>query len=101
MLVGGSSAINMFSNLKMSEIDPRGGGQHFSNKSEIQKRLKYPMGVGGQAYLGKCPKFSCFLIMRPPLIELLIESVIILYTDIRKPSLALFFCNFSCFFNDH
>ena len=24
---------------------------------------------GGQAYLGHCPKFSCFLIMTPPLIK--------------------------------
>ena len=24
-------------------------------------------GGGGQAYLGHCPKFSCFLIMTPPL----------------------------------
>ena len=44
------------------------GGQHFSNKSEIQKGLKYPIGGGGQAYLGKSPKFSRFLIMTPPLI---------------------------------
>ena len=35
-------------------------GQHFSNKSEIQKILKYPMGGGGQPYLGHCPKLSCF-----------------------------------------
>ena len=57
----------MFSNSKMSEIDPRGGGQHFSDKSEIQKSLKYPMGGGGQAHFGKTPKFSRFLIMMPPL----------------------------------
>ena len=45
------------------------GGQHFSNKSQIQKSLKYPIGGGGggQAYLGLCPKFSRFLIMMPPL----------------------------------
>ena len=31
----------MFSNFKMSEFDLKGGeGQHFSNKSEIQKCLK-------------------------------------------------------------
>ena len=56
------SAITMFSNSEMSEIDPR-GGQHFSNskkKSEISNR-------GGQAYLGKSPKCSRFLIMTPPL----------------------------------
>ena len=58
MLVRGCSAINMFLNSKMSEIDPR-GGQHFSNKSEIKKSLKYPMG--GQAYLGHCPKIFPFL----------------------------------------
>ena len=46
------------------------GGQHFSNKSQIQKCLKYPIRLGGegQAYLGHCPKFSCFFIMTPPLI---------------------------------
>ena len=43
------------------------GGQHFSNKSQIQKSLKYPIGGGGQAYFGHCSKFSCFLIMTPPL----------------------------------
>ena len=42
------------------------GGQHFSNKSQIQKSLKYPIG-GGQAYLGHCPKFSRFWIMTPRL----------------------------------
>ena len=47
----------------MSEIDPN------SNKSEIQKSLKYPIGGGGgQALLGKRPKFFRFLIMMPPLI---------------------------------
>ena len=44
------------------------GGQHFSSKSEIQKSLKYPIGGGGgQAYWGKSPQFSRFLIMTPPL----------------------------------
>ena len=44
----GSAGINMFSISKMSEIDPRGGGQQFSKMSEIQKCLNYPRG-GGQA----------------------------------------------------
>ena len=44
----------MFSNTKMSEIYPRGGCQHFSNKSEIQKSLKYPIwGGGGSSLFGK------------------------------------------------
>ena len=56
----------------MSEIQKslkliRKGGQHFSNKSKIQKSLKYPIGGGGQAYFGQSPKFSRFLIMRSPL----------------------------------
>ena len=42
----------------MSEIDPR-GGQHFSNKSEIQKSLKYPIGGGGSSLFGK--KSTIFL----------------------------------------
>ena len=44
----GSSAINMFSNSKMSEFDVRGGGgaTQFSNNSEIKKTLNYP-GEGG------------------------------------------------------
>ena len=50
----------------MSKIDSRGGGQHFSNKSKIQKSLKYLIGGGGQGYFGKTPKFSRFLIMRSP-----------------------------------
>ena len=45
----------------MSEFDQREGGQHVSNKSEIQKSLKYPKGwEGGQAYLGHCPKIFQF-----------------------------------------
>ena len=52
----------------MSEIDPRGGGQHFSNKSEIQKSLKYPIG-GGASLFGTLSQISPFLlIMTPPLI---------------------------------
>ena len=55
----------MFSNSKMSEIDPRGGVSIFqislkSKKSEISDR------GACQAYFGKCPKFSRFLIMTPP-----------------------------------
>ena len=50
--------INMFSNSKNSEIDLRGGGQHFSNKSEIQKSLKYP--IGGKPIGDILPNFPVF-----------------------------------------
>ena len=40
----------------------RGGGQQFSKMSEIQKSLKFPMGGGGQAYLGIFPKFFRFFL---------------------------------------
>ena len=51
----------MFSNSKLSEIDPRGGGQHFSNKSKIQKSLKYPKGGGGdKPILEKLQNFPVF-----------------------------------------
>ena len=53
----------------MSEFDPRGGGQQFSKMSEIQKSLKFPMGRGGQAYLGIFPKFFRFIFMMAPLSE--------------------------------
>ena len=58
----------------MSEMDLR-GGQHFSNKSEIQKSLEYPIGGGGQAYLGHRPKFSHFLIMTPPLSQTILGGI--------------------------
>ena len=45
----------------------RGGGQQFSKMSEIQKSLKFPMGRGGQAYLGIFPKFFRFFFMMAPL----------------------------------
>ena len=35
--------------------------------SEIQKSLKFPMGWGGQAYLGIFPKFFRFFFMMAPL----------------------------------
>ena len=44
-----------------------GGGQQFSKMSEIQKSLKFPMGRGGQAYLGIFPKFFRFIFMMAPL----------------------------------
>ena len=37
------------------------------NQSEIQKSLKFPMGRGGQAYLGIFPKFFRFLGAKAPL----------------------------------
>ena len=42
----------------------RGGGQQFSKMSEIQKSLKFPMGGGGQAYLGIFP-IPFFFMMAP------------------------------------
>ena len=62
LIRGGSSAINMFSNSKMSQIDPRGGVSIF----QISLKLKKVSNIR-QAYLRHCPKFSCFLIMTPPL----------------------------------
>ena len=47
----------MFSNSKMSEMDLR-GGQHFSNKSEIQKSLKYPIGGGVKIRNTSQPSFK-------------------------------------------
>ena len=38
----------------------RGGGQHFSNKSEIQKGLKYPKGGGVKPILEKVHNFPVF-----------------------------------------
>ena len=32
---------------------------------------------GGQAYFGRCPKFSCFLIMRPPLSLVVVVVVVV------------------------
>ena len=46
-----------------------GGGQQFSKMSEIQKSLKFPMGGGGQAYLGIFPKFFRFFLWWLPLHE--------------------------------
>ena len=69
---GGSSAINMFSNSKMSEFD-LGGGQHFSNKCEIQKSLNYLLGGGGlSSQIGSLSKIILFvvLIMMPPLVKI-------------------------------
>ena len=39
----------MFSNSKKSEFDPR-GGQHYSNNSDIQKFLNYPVEGWGGGY---------------------------------------------------
>ena len=44
----------------MSRIDPRGGEAAFSNKSEIQKSLKYPIGGGGASLLWKKTKIFPF-----------------------------------------
>ena len=53
----------------------RGGGQQFSKMSEIQKSLKYPMGGGGQAYLGIFP----FFFMMAPLINIDINLTVWLH----------------------
>ena len=69
----GSQFFKNVSFISYFQTPSKRGGQHFSNKSQIQKSLKYPIGGGvgwgwgGQAHLGHCPKFSCFLIMTPPL----------------------------------
>ena len=55
----------MFSQSKKSEIER--GGRHFSNKSEIQKSLKYPIGWGVKPIWEKVHNFPVFLIMMPPL----------------------------------
>ena len=60
---------------KMSEFDPMGGGQQFSKMSEIQKSLKFPMGRGGQAYLGIFPKFFRYFYDVSPNIKLLMSFI--------------------------
>ena len=49
------------------------GGQHFSNKSEIQKSLKYPIG-GVKPIWENVLNFSVFFILTPPLYILYILS---------------------------
>ena len=44
-----------------------GGSAFFKKVSNSKKSQISDKGGGGQAYLGHCPKFSCFLIMTPPL----------------------------------
>ena len=46
----------MFSNLKMSVIDPEWGVSIFQISLKFKKSLKYPIGGGGQAYFGKKSK---------------------------------------------
>ena len=53
----------MFLISKLSEIDPRGGGgggQHFSNKSEIQKKSEISDRRGGKPVWENVQKFSVF-----------------------------------------
>ena len=52
MLVRGSSAINMFSNSKKSEIDPRGGVSIFQISLEFKKSEISYRG-GGSSLFGK------------------------------------------------
>ena len=47
----------MSKNQKCRNLIRSNSGQQFSKMSEIQKSLKFPMGRGGQAYLGIFPKF--------------------------------------------
>ena len=61
----------MSDNQKCLNLIRRGGGQQFSKMSEIQKSLKFPMGGGGQAYLGIFPKFFRFFFMMAPLRNLM------------------------------
>ena len=52
MLVGRSlAAINMFSNSKVSQINPRGGVSIFQISLKFKKSLKYPIGGGEGASL--------------------------------------------------
>ena len=60
----------MFSNSKMSKIDPRGGISIFQISLKFKKsKISDWGGAGGQAYFGKTQKFSRFLIMRSPLTQ--------------------------------
>ena len=71
MSVRGGHPLSICSQIQKTLNLIQEGGQHFSNKSQIQKCLKYPIGGGGgegQPYLGKSPQFSRFLMMKPPLI---------------------------------
>ena len=53
---------------KCLKLIREGGGQHFSNKSEIQKSLKYPIGGGGvKPFWDIVRNFPVFLIMTSPL----------------------------------
>ena len=56
----------------MSKIDPRGGDQHFSNKSEIQKKSEISDRGEGEVkpIWEKVHNFPVFLIMTPPLMYL-------------------------------
>ena len=54
----------------MSKIDPRGGDQHFSNKSEIQKESELSGGQGVKPNSDIVLKFFRFLIMTPPLSQI-------------------------------
>ena len=50
----------MFSNSKMSEIDPRGGVSIFQISLKFKKSLKYPIGGGGANLFGKKSQISLF-----------------------------------------
>ena len=54
---------------KKYKIDPQGGVSIFQI-SLISKKSKISDRGRGQAYFGKSPKFSLFLIMMPPLSHL-------------------------------
>ena len=60
MLVRGSSAINMLSNSKMSEIDPRGGVSIFQISLKFKKSLKYPIDGGVNPIWGNVQNFPVF-----------------------------------------
>ena len=84
----------MFSNSKMSEFDPR-GGQHFSNKCEIQESLNYLLGGAvkpNSDIVLKC--FLFFLIMAPPL-SWVVPSLSSIPSEQFQPLAALFYCSFS------
>ena len=67
----------MSENQKCLNLIRGGGGQQFSKMSEIQKSLKFPMGRGGQAYLGIFPKFFRFFFMMAPLSYFKLSKIIL------------------------
>ena len=83
----------MFSNSKMSEFDPR-GGQHFSNKCEIQESLNYLLGGAVKPNSDIVLKCFLFLIMAPPL-SWVVPSLSSIPSEQFHPLSKLFDCTCS------